>query len=51
MNTRHISEFAFNTAPQPPPQARKYCTAGPNTGPGLPHPTGHEPTRQVHTLL
>jgi len=24
---------------QPPPRARKYSTTGPNTGPGLPHPT------------
>ena len=36
---------------QPPPQARKYSTAGPNTGPGLPHPTGHEPTQHVHYIV
>jgi len=36
---------------QPSPQARKYCTTGPNTGPGLPHPTGHEPTQYVHYIV
>ena len=36
---------------QPPPQARKYGTTGPNTGPGLPHPTGHAPTRYAHFIV
>jgi len=30
---------------------RKYCTAGQNTGPGLLHPTGHEPTPHVHYIV
>ena len=36
---------------QPPPQARKYSTRGPNTGPGLPHPTGHALTRYAHFIV
>ena len=36
---------------QPSPQARKYCTTGPNTGPGLPHPTEHEPTMHLHNIV
>ena len=36
---------------QPPPQARKYGTTGPNTVPGLPHPTGHALTRHAHLIV
>jgi hypothetical protein len=36
---------------QPPPQATEYGTTGPNTGPGLPHPTGHAPTRNAHFIV
>ena len=36
---------------KPLSQARKHCTTGPNTSPGLPQPTGHEPTRQVHYIF
>ena len=36
---------------QPPPQARKYCTTGPSTGPGLVHPTELAPTRHAHFIV
>jgi hypothetical protein len=34
-----------------PPQARKYSTTGPNTGPGLPHPTELAPTRHAQFIV
>ena len=55
----HRRQLRMSTQPQqqtgvtrsPPPQAIKYCTTGPKTAPGVPHPTGHEPTQHTHYIV
>jgi len=51
LNNVYTATAADRYDTQPPPQARKYSPTGPNTGPGLPHPTGPEPTRHVQFIV